>query len=175
MYLMEFQLESRYITWFMMAMPFNLFASLEVKVQKILGHFFTMQENFVGFNDQMIFVEHNKVLFDFPCLHQPASSTEPRAGSMVSFVPAILFYSPLLYHLAFGTPPACLSLVDLAKLSYSRPIGRYYLVRKQAIGMAPLTGAWCATFVGDHAFRVFIKLQICLIANSTWEGTIAIG
>ena len=109
MYLMEFQLESRYITWFMMAMPFNLFASLEVKVQKILGHFFTMQENFVGFNDQMIFVEHNKVLFDFPCLHQPASSTEPSAGSMVSFVPAILFYSPLLYHLAFGTPPASLS------------------------------------------------------------------
>ena len=28
-----------------------------------------MQENFVGLFDQMIFVEHNKVLFDFPCLH----------------------------------------------------------------------------------------------------------
>ena len=50
-------------------MPFVLFSSLEVNVQKILGHFFTMQENFVGFFDQMIFVEHNKVLFDFPCLH----------------------------------------------------------------------------------------------------------
>ena len=138
----------------MTAMPFNLFASLEVKVQKILGHFFTMQENFVGFFDQMIFVEHNKVLFDFPCLHQPASSTEPRAGSMVSFVPAILFYSPLLYHLAFGTPPACLSLAQLSChiVIAGLSVGMY-VVRKQAIGMAPLRGAWCATFVGDHAFR----------------------
>ena len=51
----------------------------------------------------------------------------------------------------------------------------YYVVRKQAIGMALLTCAWCATFVGDHAFRVFIKLQISLLVNSSLEGTIALG
>ena len=37
--------------------------------------------------------------------------------------------------------------------------------------MAPLRlrGAWCSTFVGDHASRMFIKLEISLMVNSTLE------